>query len=187
PLDAADRLIARFLVDGLNEAGYLSLDLAALAEQLGAPPATIERVLATLQTCDPVGVFARDVRECLALQLRERDRLDPLMQRLLDNLDLLAAHDMVGLARAVGADREDLVDMLAELRQLDPKPGRAFETGPVESVVPDVFVREASSGGWTIELNSDVLPRVLVNRAYYATVVRKTRDAAEKEFLTDCL
>jgi RNA polymerase sigma-54 factor len=140
-----------------------------------------------LQTCDPVGVFARDVKECLSLQLRERDRLDPLMQRLLDNLDLLAAHDMPGLSRAVGADREDLLDMLAELKRLDPKPGRAFEHGPVEAVVPDVFVRAAPGGGWAVELNSDVLPRVLVNRAYYATVTKHTRDAAEKAFLADCL
>jgi RNA polymerase sigma-54 factor len=185
--DPADRLIARFLVDGLNESGYLGVELAAVAEQLGAPLDTVERVLAGLQTCDPVGVFARDVKECLSLQLRERDRLDPLMQRLLDNLDLLAAHDMQGLSRAVGADREDLLDMLAELKRLDPKPGRAFEQGPVEAVVPDVFVRVAPGGGWSIELNSEVLPRVLVNRAYYATVTRHARDAAEKAFLADCL
>ncbi|HHY49928.1 MAG TPA: RNA polymerase factor sigma-54 [Alphaproteobacteria bacterium] len=185
--DPADRMIARFLVDGLNEAGYLTVGLEAVAEQLGAPLARVERVLSVLQTCEPAGVFARDVKECLALQLRERDRLDPLMQRLLDHLDLLAAHDIQGLARAVGADREDLADMLAELRQLDPKPGRAFETGPVEAVVPDVFVREGAGGGWAVELNSDVLPRVLVNRSYYATVSRKARDAAEKSFLADCL
>jgi RNA polymerase sigma-54 factor len=185
--DPADRLIARFLVDGVNESGYLGIELAAVAEQLGAPLGTVERVLSVLQTCDPVGVFARDVKECLSLQLRERDRLDPLMQRLLDNLDLLAAHDMQGLSRAVGADREDLLDMLAELKRLDPKPGRAFEHGPVEAVVPDVFVRAAPGGSWAVELNSDVLPRVLVNRAYYTTVTKQTRDAAEKAFLADCL
>ena len=185
--DPGDRLIARFLTDGLNEAGYLTVELEAVAEQLGAPLASVERVLKTIQGCDPLGVFARNVRECLAIQLREKDRLDPLMQKLLDNLDLLASHDMAGLARAVGAEREDLIDMLAELRQLDPKPARAFEGGPVEAVVPDVFVREANGGGWTIELNAEVLPRVLVNRTYYATVTRKARDAAEKAFLTDCL
>jgi RNA polymerase sigma-54 factor len=185
--DPAERMIAGFLVDGLSEAGYLTVELDAVAEQLGAPRATVEQVLNKLQTCDPVGVFARDVRECLAIQLRERDRLDPLMQRLLDNLDLLAVHDMTGLSRAVGADREDLIDMLAELRQLDPKPGRAFESGPVEAVTPDVFVREGTGGGWAIELNTDILPRVLVNRTYYATVSRRARDATEKSFLTDCL
>lgn len=185
--DPAERLIARFLTDSLTEAGYLTTDLKTVADQLGAPLATVERVLATIQGCEPPGVFARDVRECLAIQLREKDRLDPLMEKLLDNLDLLAAHDMAGLARAVGADREDLIDMLAELRRLDPKPGHAFEGGIIEAVMPDVYVREAPGGGWAIELNSETLPRVLVNRTYYATVTKKTRDAAEKSFLTDCL
>jgi RNA polymerase sigma-54 factor len=185
--DPADRLIARFLIDGVNEAGYLETELDAVASQLGAPLARVEAVLATLQGVDPVGVFARNVRECLALQLRERDRLDPLMQCLLEHLDLVASHDLVALARVVGVDREDLADMLSELRELDPKPGRAFEAGPVEAIVPDVFVREAPLGGWQIELNSDILPRVLINRVYYASVTRKARDATEKTFLTDCL
>ena len=184
--DPAERIIARFLTDGLNESGYLALDLEAVATQLGATLAAVEAVLAKLQTLEPTGLFARDVRECLALQLRERDRLDPLMQRLLDHLDLLASHDLVGLGRAVGVDRDDLVDMLAELRALDPKPGRAFERGPVEAIVPDVFVRERQ-GEWAVELNSDVLPRVLVNRVYYASVTKHARDASEKAFLVDCL
>jgi len=186
-VDPAERLIAQFLIDGLNEAGYLAVELETIAEQLGAPLATVESVLEKVQAVEPVGLFARDVRECLALQLREKNRLDPMMARLLDNLHLIAEHDMAGLCRAIGCDREDLMDMLAELRELDPKPGRAFERGPVESVVPDVFVREAPLGGWAIELNAEVLPRVLVNRQYYASVTRKTRDAAEKTFLTDCL
>ncbi|HEY8576801.1 MAG TPA: RNA polymerase factor sigma-54 [Devosia sp.] len=183
----ADRLIARHLIDGLNEAGYLTLDLDALAEQLGAERADIYAVLEAVQGCDPVGVFAQSVPECLALQLRDRDRLDPMMMRLLDHLHLLAEHDMPGLMRAVGCDREDLLDMLAELRQLDPKPGLAFDSGPVETVVPDVFVRRGPDGAWQIELNSETLPRVLVNRVYYATVTKKTRNAAEKSFLSDCL
>ena len=105
-----------------------------------------------------------------------------MMQRLLDNLGMLIAeHDMAGLMRAVGCDREDLLDMLAELRQLDPKPGLAFDSGPVESVVPDVFVRRGADGAWQIELNTEILPRVLVNRVYYATVTKKARDAGRKD------
>ncbi len=185
--DPAERLIARFLIDSLNESGYLATPIEQIAEQLGSTTAAVEAVLHKVQACDPVGIFARDVRECLALQLREKDRLDPMMQRLLDRLELIAQHDLVALGRAIGADREDVLEMLAELRELDPKPGRAFETGPVEAVVPDVFVREAPAGGWAVELNSEVLPRVLVNRTYYASVTRKTREPAEKAFLTDCL
>ena len=184
--DPAERIIARFLADGLNEAGYLAVELDAVATQLGASPDLVETVLYKLQSLDPVGVFARSVKECLAIQLRDLDRLDPMMQRLLDNLDLIANHDLIALGRAVGADRDDLLDMLAELKALDPKPGRAFERGPVEAVVPDVFVREGPAG-WLIELNSDILPRVLVNRTYYAAVTSQARDTTEKSFLVDCL
>ncbi len=184
---AADRLIARHLVDGLNEAGYLTIELASVAELLGAEIEDVEAVLAVLQTCDPLGIFARNVAECLAIQLRERDRLDPIMMRLLDNLDLLAEHNMAALLKSVGCDREDLADMLAELRLLDPKPGLAFDSAPIEAVVPDVFVRPGPGGGWHVELNSDTLPKVLVNRVYYASVTKKARDSAEKAFLSDCL
>ncbi len=185
--DPRDRLVARYLIDSLDEAGYLTVTVEAAAEQLGTTPAAVEGVLGALQGCDPVGVFARSLADCLAIQLREKDRLDPLMARLLDHLDLLAAHDMAALSRAAGADREDLIDMLAELRRLDPRPGRGFGGGPVEAVVPDVFVREGPNGDWLVELNSDVLPRVLVNRSYFATVSGRTREAADKTFLTDCL
>jgi RNA polymerase sigma-54 factor len=184
---APDRMIARHLVDNLDEAGYLAVPLEAIAEQLGAEIEDVEAVLLAIQGCDPAGVFARNLSECLAIQLRERDRLDPIMARLLANLELLASHDVPGLLRAIGCDREDLADMIGELKSLDPKPGRAFDSGPVEAVVPDVFVRPAPAGGWQVELNSDVLPRVLVNREYYATVAARTRGGAEKAFLADCL
>ena len=183
----ADRLIALHLIDGLNEAGYLTVELQAVADLLGAEVEDVEAVLGVLQSCDPLGMFARSVPECLAIQLRERDRLDPMMQRLLDNLTLLADHNMPALLKAVGCDREDLADMLGEIRQLDPKPGLAFDSAPIEAIVPDVFVRSGPDGGWQVELNSDILPRVLVNRVYYATVTKKTRDSAEKTFLSDCL
>lgn len=183
----ADRLIGQHLIDGLNEAGYLTVELEAVADLLGAELGDIEAVLGALQTCDPVGVFARSVAECLALQLRERDRLDPMMQRLLDNLGLVAEHNMTALMKAVGCDREDLADMLGELRLLDPRPGLAFDSAPVDAVVPDVFVRHGPDGAWQVELNTETLPRVLVNRVYYAEVTKKTRDTAEKTFLSDCL
>jgi RNA polymerase sigma-54 factor len=183
----ADRLIARYLIDNLNEAGYLAVEPQAIADQLGADLADVEAVLEAVQGCDPLGVFARSVKECLAIQLRDKDRLDPIMMRLLENLEMLADHNMAALMKVVGCDREDLNEMLAELRQLDPKPGRAFDSGPVEAVVPDVFVRPGPAGDWQIELNTEVLPKVLVNRVYYATVTKKTRDSAEKAFLSDCL
>lgn len=183
----ADRMIGQHLIDNLNEAGYLSVDCSQIAEQLGADEEDVLAVLSRVQGCDPVGVFARDVAECLALQLRERDRLDPLMQALIDQLDLVAQHDLTALGRAIGASQDDVLDMLAELKTLEPRPGRAFDGTPVQAIVADVFVRPGNGGGWEIELNSEILPRVLVNRTYYAQVTKKARDATEKTFLVDCM
>jgi RNA polymerase sigma-54 factor len=185
--DPRDRVIARFLADELTDSGYLGVDPAEIAAQLGTSLEAVERVLALLQTLDPPGLFARDVRECLMLQLQDRDRFDPMMAKLLDHLDLVAAHDFTALCRVVGCDREDLADMLAELRTLEPRPGNGFAVGPVEAVVPDVFVRPGPDGAWQVELNTEVLPRLLVNRSYYTSVTRQTRDPAEKAFMSECL
>lgn len=182
-----DRMIAHSLIDSLDEAGYLTAEPEYFADQLGTDVEDVLAVLQELRGCDPVGVFARNVPECLAIQLQERDRLDPMMQKLIDNIELLATHETGRLLKLVGCDREDLADMLAELRQLDPKPGLKFDGVPMQAIVADVFVREGPDGGWAIELNSDILPRVLVNRTYYANVTKKLRGRAEKEFLVDCL
>jgi RNA polymerase sigma-54 factor len=109
------------------------------------------------------------------------------MQALLTRLDLVARRDLPALRRLCGVDDEDLAEMLAEIRQLEPKPGRAFGGAPATLLVPDVVVRAAPDGSWAIELNPDTLPRVLVNQAYHARVVKTARGEAEKTFLSDCL
>ena len=182
-----DRLIARHLIDQLDEAGYLSSNLAETALKLGKPLQEVERVLDTLQQFDPPGVFARTLAECLAIQLRARDRFDPAMAALIGNLELLARRDFAALKRLCGVDEEDLIDMLAEIRKLDPKPGTRFQAGVSESVVPDIVVRTAPDGSWIVELNPETLPRVLVNQRYYTTVVRHARGKAEREFLAERL
>ncbi len=182
--DPVDRLIARDLVDMIDESGYLVDDPAAVAARLGCEPARVEAVVARLQRLDPPGVFARDLAECLRIQLRERDRLDPAMAALLDNLELLGRRDVAALARICGVDREDLADMVAEIRSLDPKPGLAFDAAEAQPVVPDVIMRSRNGGGWTVELNNEVLPRVLVNQRYYARVSRAARDPEELAYLS---
>jgi RNA polymerase sigma-54 factor len=182
--DMADRLIAQHFVDQLDDAGYLQADVAEAGERLGTSPAEAERVLAALQTLDPPGVFARSLSECLAIQLRQKDRYDPAMQALVENLELLARRDFAALKRLCGVDEEDLLDMLAEIRQLNPKPGSGFEAGVSEAIMPDVVVRPASDGGWLVELNPDTLPRVLVNQSYFARVSKNGEDHA---FLSECL
>lgn len=181
------RQVAIELADGLDETGYIQVDAGEVAERLGV---TEKEVLGTLSVCqgfDPPGIFARNLAECLALQLKARDRFDPAMQALVDHLDLLARRDFVALGRICGVDQEDLVDMTAEIRSLDPRPGLAFARGTTDSIVPDVLVGAASNGSWQVELNPDALPRVLVDRTYFAQVSGRARNAAEKEFLAECL
>jgi RNA polymerase sigma-54 factor len=185
--EPARRMIGQYLIDLVDEAGYLAGDLDSVAERLGAPLAEVEAVLEVLQGFDPPGVCARNLTECLALQLRERDRYDPAMQALVEHLDLVAKHDLAALRRLCGVDEEDLAEMLAELRRLNPKPGLAFGSTLVQPIVPDVFVRAGADGGWAVELNSDTLPKVLVNQSYYAEVACNTRSDAEKAYLAECL
>ncbi len=185
--DPGERLIGRHLIDAIDESGYCSASIEEIAGRLGAAPDRVERVLATIHTFDPPGVGARSLAECLAIQLRDRNRLDPAMEALLARLDLVARRDLPALRRLCGVDDEDLAEMLAEVRALDPRPGRAFGAAPLEVLVPDVVVRAAPDETWIVELNPDTLPRVLVNQTYYARIARTARGEAEKAFLTECL
>jgi RNA polymerase sigma-54 factor len=185
--DPVERMIGQHLIDLVDEAGYVRGELPSIAEKLGAPPEAVEKVLAVLQTFDPPGVCARDLSECLAIQLKERDRYDPAMRALIEHLDLLAKRDLAELRHVCGVDEEDLKDMIAEIRRLNPKPGLAFGGGVVQPIVPDVFVRANPDGSWAVELNTDTLPRVLVNQNYYAQVSKNAMSDKEKAFLSDCL
>jgi len=186
-LSASERAVASVLIDGVDEGGYLRTSLDEAAGRLGCPAPLVEKVLKVLQGFEPTGVFARDVHECLALQLIERDRLDPAMSALLANLDLLARRDMPALRKACGVDEDDLRDMLAELRALTPRPGAAFGGEPAQPVVPDVVVNEGSEGLWRVELNTETLPRVLLDRRYHAQVSTGARTEEDKAFVADKL
>jgi len=185
--DPARRMIGLYLIDTVDEAGYLGSDVATVAEKLGTSVKEVEAVLAILQSFDPPGICARDLAECLALQLKEHDRLDPAMEALITRLDLVAKRDFAALKKICRVGDEDLADMIAELRRLNPKPGLAFGSAPVQPIVPDVFVRPAPDGGWIVELNSDTLPKVLVNQSYYAEVSATARRDTEKSYLAECL
>jgi RNA polymerase sigma-54 factor len=185
--EPAERLVGQYIVDMVDEAGYLPADLAVLTDKLGAPPELIEKVLAALQTLDPPGVFARSLAECLALQLKDQNRYDPVISRFLDNLQLLAGHNFPALRKAVGVEMDELLEIVAEIKRLNPKPGLKFGSVQLQPVVPDVLVRAAQDGTWIIELNTDTLPRVLVNRTYLATVSKCTASAADRNYLLECL
>ena len=185
---ARERLIAVELLDLLDDTGYLVAVPDEMAARLNVGEADVARVLSRLQQMDPPGIFARSLKECLEIQLGQRNRLDPAMATLLRHLDLLARRDFQTLKRLCGVDEEDLLDMLAEIRALDPKPGNRFQTGVTESIVADILVSPSADGGWLVELNPETLPRVLVNQDYYAEVNRLTpQKGGEREFLNTCL
>jgi len=185
--DQSDRIIAVHLLDLLDEAGYLRTPLDGVAQLLGCEVERLEAVLARLQQFDPAGVFARDLKECLALQLRDRNRLDPAMQALLDHLPLLEHLNIAALVRVCRVDAADVADMIAEIKSLDPRPGFAFDPPLAQPVVPDILLRAQPEGGWIVELNAETLPRVLVNNRYYARVRQATRSKAEQDYLTERL
>ncbi len=185
--DPAKRMIGLHLIDLVDERGYVPEDLSQVAEALSCDEDEVMHVLERLQKLDPLGVFARSLEECLAIQLREKDRLDPGMAKLLKHLDLLATGETKRLAKLCGVEEEDIPFMLAEIRELNPKPGLRFGSDVVQTVVPDVFLRKARQGGWEVELNADALPKVLMNRQYYATISNAARRKEDKKYLSEQL
>jgi len=185
--DPRQRLLGAQIIDMLDEAGYLIETVERLAARHGAPVAEVEAILTVVQGFEPTGIAARNLAECLALQLRERNRLDPAMQKMLDNLPLLARHDRAGLMKLCEVDAEDLTEMIAEIKALDPKPGLTFGGEPAQPVVPDVFVRKGPDGSWTVELNSATLPKVLINSQYCARVVKQKISSQDKAYISECL
>lgn len=182
---AQDQMVCLALIDSLDEAGYLRADLSEIADGLGTTLAHVEAVLAKVQRFDPAGLFARSLQECLALQLKDRNRYDPAMEALLANLDMVARREFSGLLKVCGVDSEDLQEMLSELRALDPKPAHRFEGTSAQPVTPDVLMRPNPEGGWIVELNPETLPRVLVNNRYYSKVTKAACNKDDKAFINE--
>ncbi len=183
--DPAERMIAGYLTDMLDETGRLPTDLTEARDALDCTDDAIDAVLTKLQRFEPSGLYARNLAECWAIQLRELDRLDPAMAALLDNIDLLKNHDYQALCKVCQVDMEDMQDMVAELRALNHNPTEEFEHIEAQPIVPDVIMRAGAEGKWVVELNSDTLPKVLVNQAYYAEISKSVRTKDEKQYVTD--
>ena len=185
--DLRQEFIARNLIGQLDEAGYLRGNLREIAAELGVALAESEDALAAVQTLDPTGVGARSLGECLALQAKEIDRYDPCMERLIDNLDLVARGDFARLKRMCDVDDEDFADMLGELRALDPKPGLAYGGAPESAVVPDILISASKGDGWDIKLNEATLPRLVVNRGYFVELREGCTDKDTRGWLNEKL
>lgn len=188
--DPRDQMIAALLIDQLDEAGYLRAEIKELAEKIGCSEERMEKIVTTLKQFDPTGIFAKNLEECLALQLEEQNKLDEPTKILLDNLNLLADHDHKKLAEKCSVNETYLQDMISDIKSLNPKPAADFDHIVVQTAIPDVLMKRLPKnlgGGWRVELNSDTLPKVLVNNQYYKEVAKTAKQKADKEYLSNQL
>ncbi len=188
--DERDRAIGLHLIDRLDESGYLREERATLQDRLGCSEERLTRVLTSMQNFDPAGVFAKDLSECLAIQLHDKGALDGPMQSLLDNLQLLGEHDLKTLQDICGVNETYLMDMVAEIKSLNPKPASDFEHLVVQTAVPDALMKRLPKnigGGWRVELNHDTLPRVLINQEYFTQVSQSATKKQDKQYVNDQL
>lgn len=184
--DTRDRLLGAMLIDLLDESGYLRIDRAELAARLNCPLERLGTLLDRMKSFDPSGVFARDLAECLTLQLADQGKLDGPMKSLLKHLDRLGARDFKGLCALCGVNETYLKDMIAEIKALNPKPAADFDHFVVQTVVPDVLMKTLPKhlgGGWRVELNAQTLPRVLVNRDYYTNVAGRAKGREDRAYI----
>ena len=182
--DPTDKMIALALIDALEPSGWLGQDLADIAGYTLVPLERVEQVLSQLQQIEPAGLFARDLGDCLRLQARERDMLSADFEILLDNLALLGAGNVKGLARRCKATPERMAEMLQLLRSLDPKPGARF-TGRAEPILPPDLIVRRLPDGWSVELNRSTLPAVKVRQTYAKQIVAGKKDETLRSFVSE--
>jgi RNA polymerase sigma-54 factor len=185
PCSSVVEAVTLYLVDHLDDAGYLRIDEDNLPAKLGITDSVLEDAIHILHELEPAGVGARDLAECLRIQLSEKQKLTPQMEILLQNLNLLAKHDLVKLENQCRVSREELLDMILLIRQLNPKPGASFLHTQPETLVPDVYVRRNHMNGWSIELNTESMPKLLINKTYVAQV-KNTKQREAKLFIQEC-
>ncbi|EJU7540653.1 RNA polymerase factor sigma-54 [Shigella flexneri] len=188
PFSDTDRAIATSIVDAVDETGYLTVPLEDILESMGDEEIDIdevEAVLKRIQRFDPVGVAAKDLRDCLLIQLSQFDKTTPWLEeaRLIisDHLDLLANHDFRTLMRVTRLKEDVLKEAVNLIQSLDPRPGQSIQTGEPEYVIPDVLVRK-HNGHWTVELNSDSIPRLQINQ-HYASMCNNARNDGDSQFI----
>ena len=164
--DPKERRIALALAEALEPSGWLGQPLTAIAAAVGARLGEVESVLHRLQEIEPVGLFARDLAECLKLQAQEGGSYDAVMALMLGHLDLLAAGDLARLARLAQVEVEAIAQRFRQIRAMNPKPGTAFDSLAVANPrEPDLVARAvvgAAAGGWEVTMNRSSLPVVTV-------------------------
>ena len=190
-----DRAIAMALVDAISEDGYLTEPMESIQASLSGdmemdlPMEEIEAVLHLVQQLDPVGSGARDLSECLLIQLRQLPAdtrwLDEAKLLVRDHLESLGSRDYRQLTRALHVGEHELQQIVSLIRSLNPRPGTLISNDTPQYVIPDVFVRK-HEGRWQVELNPDIAPRLRVN-PLYASFVRRADSSQDNVYMRNHL
>ncbi|MBT5187773.1 MAG: RNA polymerase factor sigma-54 [Kordiimonadaceae bacterium] len=181
-----EKIIIQYLIGLMDEAGYITEDTDLIAQKVGSDVDDINRIFKIAQTMEPVGVFARNLSECLKLQQIHNDRYDPVMEIYLDNLQMMMDQKQQELRKLCNASKEDFLDMVEEVQALNPRPGLAYGEDAVYTVVPDVYVKKSPKGKWFVELNNDTLPKVLMNNRYLKEVSTQATNKEDKDYIDNC-
>lgn len=182
--DTKEKIIAFRLMSFLDESGYFRGDTKKIAAILHTEESNVTKVLNKLKEFEPSGIFAENLAECIAFQLKEKDRLDIKMQTLLQNLDLLGKREYKRLQKKLNVDEDDLKEMILNIQSTNPKPALEYEQKETDYIIPDVFVRRNKYGEYYVELNSRSLPRVLIDQRYYKEIKRQSEKNKEaKKYL----
>jgi len=171
--------LARAMAADLNDNGYLGSPIFEIADRHNAKTSDMEAALNALQACEPAGIGARSVSECLALQLKANNRFDPIIGIVVENLILVAQNDVRALAEKTGEPAASVREMISEIRALNPRPGAGLGPAPVCDVIPEIEVKPGDMGMWQVSLISEALPKVLIDQNYTSKVQHAGEAAAD--------
>jgi RNA polymerase sigma-54 factor len=184
--DTNSRLVAHAFAESLEPSGWINLDSPEVAAKCGTTVDFCDSVLTKLQSFEPAGLFARNLKECLIIQAREGSILTKDLTILLNNLELLAKGQFESLQRKIKCGKEALIELIKIIRSFNPKPGETFELGQNHINAPDLMVKKARNG-WVVDLNKSNLPSVFVNTDYADELSKKVRDAETHEYAAQAI
>ena len=184
--ESKDLLIASVLTDYLEPTGWLTTKIEEIANEINCHVDEVNGVLIKLQKLEPAGVFAKNLSECLKLQLEEKSLLSEEIKVLLDNLDLLAKGEIKQLIKITNFTQEEISQSIALIRSLNPKPGETFLYDETIQNSPDVIVTKGRNG-WVVELNKSTLPAVVIDENYISKMTLKKQDSNSSSYVADTI
>jgi len=183
-LNAQENVIAYRLIEELDPTGWVTTDLHSIAKDLQADIECVQSVLSTLQTIEPVGLFSRNLKECLILQALDRDIYCSSMQIVLENLHLIGSGKFDLLKRRSSCTEQEIASIFKKIKSLNPKPGTQFDRADTPIRQPDLKVKETEHG-WAVELNNTTLPDVNISKDYAKNLITKVKNKEDREFIRE--